>query len=163
MSTGEKRTCLHCCLFAENHSCNSIHPFILTGLIFIPRHVTYTFIATIINYMLSTFDSIYHELCYTSCSALAGMRNSSMGPPCGIDPMSYCTMSKHSTTERHPCLVCGVLCLKKQAFITISYSVSRDGQKMSKRKKNYPDPMEIVNEYGADALRYIDDNLSHFC
>uniref|UniRef100_A0A8D2QGT2 isoleucine--tRNA ligase n=1 Tax=Zonotrichia albicollis TaxID=44394 RepID=A0A8D2QGT2_ZONAL len=28
-----------------------------------------------------------------------------------------------------------------------------DGQKMSKRKKNYPDPMHIVNSYGADALR----------
>lgn len=28
-----------------------------------------------------------------------------------------------------------------------------DGQKMSKRKKNYPDPMEIVVKYGADALR----------
>uniref|UniRef100_A0A8C3LHP7 isoleucine--tRNA ligase n=1 Tax=Chrysolophus pictus TaxID=9089 RepID=A0A8C3LHP7_CHRPC len=28
-----------------------------------------------------------------------------------------------------------------------------DGQKMSKRKKNYPDPMAIVNSYGADALR----------
>lgn len=30
---------------------------------------------------------------------------------------------------------------------------SSDGQKMSKRKKNYPDPMAIVNSYGADALR----------
>jgi len=28
-----------------------------------------------------------------------------------------------------------------------------DGQKMSKRKKNYPDPMLVVNKYGADALR----------
>lgn len=28
-----------------------------------------------------------------------------------------------------------------------------DGQKMSKRKKNYPDPMEVVNKFGADALR----------
>lgn len=28
-----------------------------------------------------------------------------------------------------------------------------DGQKMSKRKKNYPDPMEVVHKYGADALR----------
>ncbi|CAD6191906.1 unnamed protein product [Caenorhabditis auriculariae] len=28
-----------------------------------------------------------------------------------------------------------------------------DGSKMSKRKKNYPDPMEIVHKYGADALR----------
>ena len=31
--------------------------------------------------------------------------------------------------------------------------VGRDGAKMSKRKKNYPDPMEIVSKYGADALR----------
>ncbi|XP_063222598.1 isoleucine--tRNA ligase, cytoplasmic [Bacillus rossius redtenbacheri] len=28
-----------------------------------------------------------------------------------------------------------------------------DGQKMSKRKKNYPDPVEVVTKYGADALR----------
>ena len=28
---------------------------------------------------------------------------------------------------------------------------------MSKRKKNYPDPMEIVNKYGADALRSVTD------
>ena len=26
---------------------------------------------------------------------------------------------------------------------------------MSKRKKNYPDPNEVVNKYGADALRYV--------
>lgn len=31
--------------------------------------------------------------------------------------------------------------------------LASDGQKMSKRKKNYPDPMEIVKKYGADALR----------
>ena len=30
---------------------------------------------------------------------------------------------------------------------------NRDGQKMSKRKKNYPDPMDIVARYGADAIR----------
>ncbi len=29
-----------------------------------------------------------------------------------------------------------------------------DGQKMSKRLKNYPDPMLVVDKYGADALRY---------
>ena len=28
-----------------------------------------------------------------------------------------------------------------------------DGKKMSKKLKNYPDPMEIVNKHGADALR----------
>jgi len=31
--------------------------------------------------------------------------------------------------------------------------LSEDGKKMSKRLRNYPDPMEIVNEYGSDALR----------
>src|SRR3989339_548073 len=32
--------------------------------------------------------------------------------------------------------------------------LASDGQKMSKRLKNYPDPMLLVNKYGADALRY---------
>ncbi|XP_029178290.1 isoleucine--tRNA ligase, cytoplasmic [Nylanderia fulva] len=31
--------------------------------------------------------------------------------------------------------------------------LAADGQKMSKRKKNYPDPMTVINRYGADALR----------
>ena len=31
--------------------------------------------------------------------------------------------------------------------------LASDGQKMSKRKKNYPDPNELMNKYGADALR----------
>ncbi len=31
--------------------------------------------------------------------------------------------------------------------------LAEDGQKMSKRKKNYPDPLDVVNRYGADALR----------
>uniref|UniRef100_A0A336LLA8 Isoleucine--tRNA ligase, cytoplasmic n=1 Tax=Culicoides sonorensis TaxID=179676 RepID=A0A336LLA8_CULSO len=31
--------------------------------------------------------------------------------------------------------------------------LASDGQKMSKRKKNYPDPMDVVHKYGADALR----------
>ncbi len=32
--------------------------------------------------------------------------------------------------------------------------LAEDGQKMSKKLKNYPDPMEVVAKYGADALRY---------
>lgn len=32
--------------------------------------------------------------------------------------------------------------------------LAEDGQKMSKRLKNYPDPNEVINRYGADALRY---------
>lgn len=32
--------------------------------------------------------------------------------------------------------------------------LAEDGRKMSKRLKNYPDPMEVVQKYGADALRF---------
>ncbi len=32
--------------------------------------------------------------------------------------------------------------------------LAEDGQKMSKRKQNYPDPMAIVDKYGADSLRF---------
>jgi len=31
--------------------------------------------------------------------------------------------------------------------------LASDGQKMSKSKKNYPDPMDVVNKFGADAVR----------
>ncbi|MDD3118145.1 MAG: isoleucine--tRNA ligase [Victivallales bacterium] len=31
--------------------------------------------------------------------------------------------------------------------------LAEDGQKMSKRKKNYPDPMSVIESFGADALR----------
>lgn len=31
--------------------------------------------------------------------------------------------------------------------------LAEDGAKMSKRLKNYPEPMEVVNKYGADAIR----------
>ena len=44
----------------------------------------------------------------------------------------------------------------KPAFknvITTGLVLAEDGQKMSKKLKNYPDPMEIVGKYGADALR----------
>lgn len=32
--------------------------------------------------------------------------------------------------------------------------LAEDGQKMSKRLKNYPDPSQIMHDYGADALRF---------
>ena len=43
-------------------------------------------------------DNTCHSLWYTSCGALAGTRNSSVGPPWGINPMTHRTMSGHSTT-----------------------------------------------------------------
>jgi len=41
-----------------------------------------------------------------------------------------------------------------KAVVTNGLILAHDGQKMSKRLKNYPDPMELVDLYGADALRY---------
>ena len=38
-------------------------------------------------------DSTYHSHCYTT-TVLAGMRNSSMGPPRGINPTTHRTMSR---------------------------------------------------------------------
>jgi len=40
------------------------------------------------------------------------------------------------------------------SVISTGLVLAEDGKKMSKRLKNYPDPLEVVNEYGADALRY---------
>ncbi len=41
-----------------------------------------------------------------------------------------------------------------QNVIVNGIVLAEDGKKMSKRLKNYPDPMEMLNKYGADALRY---------
>ena len=40
--------------------------------------------------------------CRTNCGAWTGMKNSLMGTPGEIDPMTYLTMSGHSTIELHP-------------------------------------------------------------
>ena len=41
-------------------------------------------------------DNTYHCLCYTSHGAHAGTKNSSMGPPWRIDPMTHRIMSERS-------------------------------------------------------------------
>ena len=46
---------------------------------------------------------------------------------------------------------------KKQAFnncIVTGIVLAEDGKKMSKKLKNYPDPMEVIQKYGADAMRF---------
>ena len=48
------------------------------------RHIGYSFyLAARVLFIAPSHrqDSTYHSLCYTSCGALAGTRNSSMGPP----------------------------------------------------------------------------------
>jgi isoleucyl-tRNA synthetase len=41
-----------------------------------------------------------------------------------------------------------------QNVIVNGIVLAEDGKKMSKKLKNYPDPMDIVHKYGADALRF---------
>ena len=41
-----------------------------------------------------------------------------------------------------------------QNVIVNGIVLAEDGKKMSKKLKNYPDPMDVVNKYGADALRF---------
>jgi len=46
---------------------------------------------------------------------------------------------------------------KKQAFkncIVTGIVLAEDGKKMSKKLKNYPDPVDVINKYGADATRF---------
>lgn len=46
---------------------------------------------------------------------------------------------------------------KKPAFkhcIVNGTVLAEDGRKMSKRLKNYPDPVEVIDQHGADALRF---------
>lgn len=38
--------------------------------------------------------------------------------------------------------------------LTTGTILAEDGQKMSKSKKNYPDPLGVIEKYGADALRF---------
>ena len=70
------------------------------------RHIGYSYrlTARVLLYAPShRQDNTYHRLCYTSRGALAGTRNSSMGPPWKIDLMTHRTMSErsyHGATSR---------------------------------------------------------------
>jgi isoleucyl-tRNA synthetase len=53
-------------------------------------------------------------------------------------------------------LVLSTALFDKPAFKNVIVNglvLAEDGQKMSKRLKNYPDPSEVIEKYGADALR----------
>ena len=68
------------------------------------RHIGYSYrlTARVLLYAPShRQDNTYHGLCYTSRGALAGTRNSSMGP-WRIDPTTHRTMSERSTSELRP-------------------------------------------------------------
>ena len=53
-------------------------------------------------------------------------------------------------------MVLSTALFKKPAFKNVVVNglvLAEDGLKMSKRLKNYPDPLHVIHEYGADALR----------
>ena len=85
--------------YIHTHTQTYIHTHIYT-------HIGYSFrlTARILLYASShRQDSTYHGFCYTSHGALAETRNSSMGPPWGIDPTTHRTMSErtyHEATSR---------------------------------------------------------------
>jgi len=54
-------------------------------------------------------------------------------------------------------LVLGTALFKKSPYKNVVVNgivLAEDGQKMSKRLKNYPDPSIVINTYGADAMRF---------
>ena len=54
-----------------------------------------------IHGLLFPIDSTYEGVCFTSRGELVGTRNSSTGPPCGIDPTIYhTTIRRRRTTSR---------------------------------------------------------------
>ena len=73
------------------------------------RHIGYSFLLTtrVLWYAPSDRqDSTYHSLCYTSRGALAGTRNSSMGPPHeGSIRRPIIPWANALTTELHPDLL----------------------------------------------------------
>ena len=54
-------------------------------------------------------------------------------------------------------VIIGAALFEKPAFyncVTNGIVLTSDGKKMSKSLKNYSDPMDLINQYGADALRF---------
>jgi len=57
----------------------------------------------------------------------------------------------------HKLHVIATLLFNKPAFKNVIVNgivLAEDGKKMSKRLRNYPDPMEVMERYGSDAVRY---------
>ena len=102
-------------LYLTTHSAHFIYGYMASDIwvrtILIVRketrchHIGYSFrLARVLLYAPSHRQhSTYHGVCYTSRGALAGMRNSSMGPPWRIDLTTHRIMSErshHGATSR---------------------------------------------------------------
>ena len=62
-------------------------------------------------------DSTYRDLCYTSRGALAGMRNSSVGPPWRIDPTTWLDYSNWNSSEKWNVSNCVVFQTQLAGFV----------------------------------------------
>ncbi len=58
------------------------------------------------------------------------------------------------TSGKNPSIPKTETCPAFKNVIVNGIVLAEDGKKMSKRLKNYPDPMEVLEKYGADAMRY---------
>ena len=76
---------------------------------------------------------VYHGLCYTSRRALAGTRNSLMGPPWRMDPTTHRTMSERSYHGVTSCsqstilmtpVINWVVCLAQKVLVVTLLEVS---------------------------------------
>ncbi len=57
------------------------------------------------------------------------------------------------TLGANPAIACERTTSSFKNVIVNGIVLAEDGKKMSKRLKNYPDPMDVVSKYGVDALR----------
>ena len=72
------------------------------GKLLPPHKLLFQLVARVLLYASShRQDNTYHGLCYTCHGALAGMRNSPMGPPWRIDPTTIAPWANTITTELH--------------------------------------------------------------
>ena len=100
-------------VYLTTHSTHFIYGYMVmdhseneSGNLLPPMGYSFRIAAMVLLYASShRQDNTYHGLCYTSRGALAGTRNSSMGPTWRIDPTTHRTMSErsyHGTTSRSP-------------------------------------------------------------
>lgn len=91
-------------------------------------------------------------MCYSVSFKLTDIYNLSL-----FALIMYCSGIDQTRGWFYTLLVLSTALFNKPPFknlIANGLVLASDGEKMSKRKKNYPDPLEIVHKYGADALRY---------
>ena len=73
------------------------------------RHMDYSFQLAARNHPTAPY--VHHPTAQDSRGTLAGTRNSSMGPPRGIDPTTHRIMSRRTTTELHMVLRLCIDCI----------------------------------------------------